>query len=195
MRARDQQRRRRSQRARARARPRFSGVRDKAYSHALSIGRAALLARHYERAAPQRRGVAYRLLFAVRIDLVFGRPVRLRLFAPRRITLATRCCAGAVKAERERASFLRACAGRIAPRRGVSHFARARLEPCSAGRLMSASSAYARAQPGVSRAFYVLDWWLAAPSDDLVTWAEVVADRALCALARLTRRAIVAASR
>jgi hypothetical protein len=148
----------------------ISSPRDKAYSHALSIGRGALLIRHFERTA--RSGEPYRLVLSVRVDLVVGAPVRLERFRPDKITLAAHCCFRKTESEAEKGLVNRTCRGRSHPKEGYSPFSRAFLTSCAVPRVLKRAP-YTLSHPGFKRSYFVMDWWIAATSADLASWAEI----------------------
>mmetsp|Transcript_939 Transcript_939/g.2460 ORF Transcript_939/g.2460 Transcript_939/m.2460 type:complete len:384 (+) Transcript_939:253-1404(+) len=147
---------------------------DKAFSHALSIGRGALLIRHWEQTA--RGGAPYDLVLAVRYDFVVGAPLRFERLQTGKITLAASCCFAPAESPGERADFNRTCQGRTVSKAGLSPWSRAFMSPCSADKAMP-DTPYTRANLGVRRAYFVMDWWLAGNSADLASWAEIQGDR------------------
>ena len=116
----------------------------KAQSQALSIGRAAALARSHERS----QRFHYEAALVMRLDAVIGAPLHFRSLPGPALWFPQQCCPAAAKTMHEQAAVKRVCNSQNFKRRLLGH--------CHVDRI---SSTAAMTNSSINAGYYVLDWW------------------------------------
>ena len=133
-------------------------------SQALSIGRAALLMQRKE----VQSGVRYELAMVMRLDLFVGEPVHLAPMHPDYIHLATACRwrepFGLAEYKRVKQSGL-VCPGEQRPQL---------LGSPRINTMWGLEGV--KLTEEVNRAYYTMDWWLAASPARVATWMDIATD-------------------
>lgn len=135
----------------------------KGKSHALSVGRGALLVRAHER----QRGVDYDSVLVIRADLFVLAPVDLRHLAGGQIYLAATCCARAPVDEAERKALHDQCEARG---RTVRKHDGIMSQPCAVHFYLPPTPGRPRA---VDQSYFWHDFWFAAPARIVATWLDI----------------------
>mmetsp|Transcript_29744 Transcript_29744/g.50823 ORF Transcript_29744/g.50823 Transcript_29744/m.50823 type:complete len:447 (-) Transcript_29744:280-1620(-) len=152
-----------------------------AQSQALSISRAASLVVAQER----EMGRNYTLVLVMRLDAAVASPVSLSRMSPSHIWFAQHCCLDGADTDEEKSSARAACPAdfaawqpgdhwqiwshRIARRCGLSSFNTRR---CGKKRCRTSLQYFSSE---VNEAYFVPDWWFAASSAVVSSWAEIAA--------------------
>ena len=136
-----------------------------AASHALSISRAARLARSYEVA----RNHSFDLALALRLDVVSFEPLLLHEMAPGgRTWFARGCCASPAVTREQQQLVSRQCGHGVAEDVGG-----ARRRVVDACRIDHQWKPNARRDPIVETAYHLADWWFAAPLGVALSWGDI----------------------
>jgi hypothetical protein len=136
-----------------------------AASQALSIGRAAALARRHETT----HNHTYALALALRIDAAALEPLLLHDLSAANIWFAAQCCASAATTPKQVEAVEQQCGhgvdqaeggpdGRIAETCRVNHY---RRRPS------------VLRDPAVEAAYHLKDWWFASGLDTVLTWTRI----------------------
>lgn len=135
------------------------GDKQKARSQALSVGRAALLMRAYER----ERGAEYALCLVLRIDLVVGAPILLDSFEPSELTFAEHCCMNDAGAESAQALVRAECGNVTSMRKRL-------LGPCRVSQYGGKWGLQARREDFF---YFLMDWWFAGRPEVVASWIRI----------------------
>ena len=134
----------------------------KAQSQALSIGRAAMLMRTYERWNRH----LYEMALVIRNDLVVGAPVVMERLHTGHIWFAVICCQQEPETPAQQAEAGRQCGVAKQSRRPHSM-----LSPCSIDRQWGMGRGGRPAE--ISLGYYVMDWWFAAEPRVVASWMNI----------------------